>query len=56
MIGPKLVLSSIYPTFLIYLVEIWNMDSQLSCEAMKNVRENQRKDQSWSYLEWSFLA
>ena len=28
---------------------------------MKNVREkdqgeNQRKDQSWSYLDWSFLA
>ena len=53
--GPRLELLRFSPTF---LIEILNIASQLICEAMskilskniKNVRENQRKDQFWSYL------
>ena len=45
----------------IFLYEILNIASQLSCEAMfkissENVGENRRKDQFWSYLHCSFLA
>ena len=46
------------------LFEILNIVSQLSCEAvlkniekiLKNEGENRRRDQSWSYLDWSFLV
>ena len=65
-IGPFLVFSL---HFSILSLEILNIASQLSCEAMlknsskisKNVGENRRKDQPWSFLDkkgqdWSFLC
>ena len=50
--------------FSIFLFEIWIMVSHLSCEAkveisiknIENIGENRRKGQSWSYLDWYFLA
>ena len=47
--------------FSIFLFEIWIMVSHLSCEAkveisIKNIGENRRKGQSWSYVDWYFLA
>ena len=41
--------------FSIFILEIFNIASQLSCEA---ILENSRRkiDQSWSYLDCSFFA
>ena len=50
--------------FSMFFLEVLKITSHLSCEAMlkiqeeilKNEGEIRRKDQCWSYLDWSFLA
>ena len=44
-----------------FLYEIFSEASQLTCskfqvKILKTVEENPRKDQIWSYLDWSFLV
>ena len=44
----------------IFLLEIFNIVVKLcqkfQVKILNNVEENRRKDQSWFYLDWSFLA
>ena len=46
-----------YPTFFnIFMLNFCEAMLKISSKTIEKCRRNRRKDQSWFYLDWSFLA